>query len=141
MSTRGAAALALLLASCGEYTTTSPAPDISGSWRYSQVVQGGGTTCGDGGTLTITQNGERLSGSLTGRGGCQSQSVAIDYLRQDALLNGEIARSAVAFEAGACRYQGTAVGNPVTQAGGSATCSNLASTGLVVSGSWELLRP
>jgi hypothetical protein len=132
--------LAVCLVSCGDDTPTQPAADLSGSWRYSQVVQGGGTYCGDGGQVTITQSGARLSGTLSGRGGCENASVAVDYLRRDALSGGGISGTAVRFEAGACRYEGTAVGDPVTQAGGSVTCANLASTGVTTTGSWELLR-
>lgn len=132
--------LVLLLAACGDEAPTTPAPDISGAWRYSQVVQGEGTTCGDGGQLTIAQAGAVLTGSLSGRGGCENASRAVDYLRQDPIANGSIGGTDVRFEAGACRYAGTAVGNPVTQAGGSVTCTNLAASGVTTTGSWELRR-
>jgi len=136
----GAIVLLLALTACGNDAPTTPAADISGTWGYSQVVQGSGTTCGDGGQVTITQAGSSLSGALSGRGGCESASVAVDYFRQEPLAGGAIAGSAVRFDAGACRYTGTAVGNPVTQAGGSVTCTNLASTAVTTTGSWELRR-
>lgn len=137
---RRLALLAMLgFAGCGE-DLAEPLADVSGTWRYTQVVEGSGMTCGDGGQLVILQNGSALSGSLSGRGGCQNQSVAIDYIRQHELSSADIVDTAIRFTASACRYEGTVVGNPATQAGGSVTCTDLASTGLVLVGTWELMR-
>ena len=138
---RRLALLAVLgLVGCGEDHLATPVPDASGTWAYTQVVEGSGTTCGDGGRLVILQNGSALSGSLSGRGGCQNQSLAIDYIRQHELSSADIVGTAIRITAGACRYEGTVVGNPATQAGGSVTCTDLASTGLVLVGTWELRR-
>jgi hypothetical protein len=136
---RAAFVLGVVLAGCND-DPTRPSFDISGTWSYEQVVQGGGFTCGDGGQLELTQNGATLGGTLSGRGGCESTSVAIDYFRQDTVTNGQIEENAVSFTAGSCRYEGIAVGNPVTQAGGTATCTNLGSTNTTTTGSWELRR-
>jgi len=140
VSRAAALGLAVVLAACGDAMTTAPAADISGTWRYTQIVRGDGTNCADGGQVAVTQKGSVLSGTLNGRGGCENATLAIDYLRQDTLVSAQLVGTALRFVAGPCRYEGTAVGNPVTQAGGSVTCTNLASTGVTVTGSWEFRR-
>lgn len=130
----------LVLAGCGESDPLAPTPDVSGTWAYDQVVEESGTTCGDGGEVSFRQNGSALSGILSGRGGCQNRSLAIDYIRQSELDSADIVGTTLRFTAGACRYEGSVVGRTVTQAGGTVTCTNLASTGLTLAGTWELRR-
>jgi hypothetical protein len=54
----------LLLVGCAACGSEAEAPTplpVSGAWSSSQLVQAGGTTCGEGGTVTIAQSGARLS--------------------------------------------------------------------------------
>jgi hypothetical protein len=88
----------------------------------------------------ISQAGERVSGTLSGRGGCQSESLAIDYLRRETLVSARLLRTTLRFTSGSCTYQGTVVGDPAAEASGTVTCSNLASTRLTLVGTWELRR-
>ncbi len=134
------AALALGLASCGSDSgNDGPTPlPVSGSWRWSQFVQGGGASCGEGGTLEIVQSDTRLTGHLNARGACETPSIAVDFLRDDDVTVGAIEGARMRFTIGACRYEGTAVGNPATQAGGTATCNGLPGTTGDLVGTWEI---
>ena len=137
---RGLMMMALGLAGCGSDSGTdgpSPVP-VSGTWGWSQFVQGGGASCGEGGTLTLTQSGSQLGGSLSARGACETPGLAVDFLRSGDVTSGTVDGAHLTFTIGVCHYDGTAVGNPVTQAGGTATCTGLPGTTGALVGTWEI---
>ena len=133
--------MTLGLAGCGSDSTDGPSPlPVAGAWRFSQFVQGGGAQCGEGGTLTLTQSGNRLAGSLSARGACETPSIAVDFVRNGDVTGGLIGGTHVAFTIGVCRYDGTVVGDPPTQAGGTATCNGLPGTSGDLVGTWEIAQ-
>jgi hypothetical protein len=126
---------------CGSDAPSGPAPlPVAGTWSWSQFVQGGGAQCGEGGTLTLTQSGGRIEGSLSARGACETPSIAVDFLRNDSVTSGAVDGTRLRFTIGVCRYEGTVVGDPPTQGGGTATCNGLPGTTGELVGTWETRR-
>jgi len=138
---RAAAVLLLALAGCGE--DGSPAPSalpVSGTWSLNQLVQGGGATCGEAGSLMLTQSGETLGGTFGARGACETQNMAADFVRSGNVETGSVDGTTIHFTLGVCRYSGTIVGDPPALLGGSLTCGGLPSTSGALVGSWEASR-
>ena len=82
--------------------TGAPAPSalpVSGSWSLSQVVQGGGATCGEGGALALTQSGASLGGTFNARGACETSSIAVDFVRSGNVVAGTRQRDRDPFHA------------------------------------------
>jgi len=135
---RAGVVLLLALGSCG--SDSAPAPSalpVSGSWKVSQVVQGGGATCGEGGALALTQSGASLAGTFNARGACETSSIAVDFVRSGNVEAGSVDGTAIHFTLGVCQYSGTLVGNPPTLVSGSVTCTGLPATSGALLGSWE----
>jgi hypothetical protein len=135
-----AAVLAVCLPACGANVSSPSALPVGGAWAYQQVVDGGGAQCGEGGHVTLTQAGTTLSGSFSARGGCDTASAALDFLRSGGVEAGAVDGTSVRFTLGVCRYEGTAVGEPVSQIGGSVRCAGLPGTDGALLGSWEMTR-
>ncbi len=131
----------LALGSCGSDSAAAPsALPVSGSWNLSQVVQGGGATCGEGGALALTQSGASLGGTFRSRGGCETSSIAVDFVRSGNVEAGSVNGTAIHFTLGVCQYSGTIVGDPPTLMSGSLTCTGLPGTSGALLGSWEASR-
>jgi hypothetical protein len=130
-----------VLGGCGSEGAPAPsALPVSGSWSLNQVVQGGSATCGEGGSLVLTQNDASLGGSFSTRGGCDTSGVALDFVRSGNVLAGTLSGTAIRFTLGVCQYSGTVVGNPQAPFGGSVTCTGLPGTTGALLGSWEASR-
>ena len=133
--------LLLGLGACGSDSVPAPsALPVSGSWNLSQVVEGGGATCGEAGLLTLTQSGATLGGTFSARGACETRSLAVDFVRSGNVEAGSVDGTAIHFTLGVCQYSGTIVGNPPTQLGGSLSCTGLPGTTGALVGSWEASR-
>jgi hypothetical protein len=141
--------LALLLvvgcAACGS-DPEAPTPmqlPVAGAWSLSQLVQAGGTTCGEGGSLTITQPSltqTLIAGTFGARGACETPSIAVDFVRSGDILNGAVDATRIRFSLGVCSYEGTLTGTPPSAAGGTARCTGLPGTTGELVGTWELQR-
>jgi hypothetical protein len=130
----------LASAGCGAGMTGATDIDMSGLWNYDQTATDGpGTTrCSDVGQFDLTQSNLTLTGSVTGRGGCEGPIVAFDYVVSGTLSLGRIAGHTLVFQAGDCRYAGTVTGDHVD---GTMNCVDHHTPNAVpLLGTWEMSR-
>ena len=135
--------LALALLGCGSSDTTAPSSvDWTGNWAYSHVAGGQGTTCSETGAIRFESAGSRLAGTFSGRGGCESASLSLDYAKTGP-ASGQVAGDGVAFTLTAslesCVYQGRLDAGATDQASGSLVCTP-ADGGVPRQGSWSMRR-
>ena len=67
----------LALAACGGGSSSGPSSDFQGYWVYSHLAGGAGTTCSETGSIRFDPVGSHLTGTFSGRGGCQSASGSL----------------------------------------------------------------
>jgi hypothetical protein len=118
----------------------APAPlPVAGTWGLAQTAQGPSARCGEGGQVTLAQDGPRLAGSFSSRGGCDTDQVAVDFLRTGAVTEASLAGDALAFTLEGCRYRGRLTGTPPARAAGAVRCEGPPFP-QAVAGDWELRR-
>ncbi len=135
--------LALGCAACGSDPEAPSQLPVSGTWSLSQLVQAGGTTCGEGGTLTVVQPSlteTAITGTFSARGACETPSIAVDFLRSGDLLGGAVDGTRIRFSLGVCTYEGTLSGTPPSGGGGTARCTGLPGTTGELAGTWEIAK-
>jgi len=135
--------LALALTGCGSADTTGPSSaDWKGDWGYSHLVGGEGTTCSETGAIHFDSVGSHLSGTFSGRGGCESATGSLDYAKSG-LASGQVEGDGVAFTLTAslesCLYQGTLEPGATDKASGPLVCTP-ANGGVPRQGSWSMRR-
>ena len=132
----------LALAACGGGSSDGPSADFQGDWAYSHLAGGNGTACSETGSIHFDSVGSRLTGTFSGRGGCQSASGSLDYAKTG-LASGEVAGDAVAFTLTAslesCLYQGKIEAGATDKLSGSLVCTP-ANGGVPRQGSWSMRR-
>lgn len=135
--------VALVLGSCGGSDTAGPSSvDWTGSWFYSHLAGGEGTTCSETGSIQFESVGSRLAGTFSGRGGCESATGALDYAKTGP-TSGQVEGDGVAFTLTAslesCLYQGKLEAGATDMASGALVCSP-ADGGVPRHGSWSMRR-
>jgi hypothetical protein len=132
----------LAVAACGGANSNGPSSDFQGSWAYSHLAGGSGTTCSETGSIHFDPVGSRLAGTFSGRGGCQSASTALDYAKSG-LAAGQVTGNALTFNLTAslesCLYQGKIEAGTTDKVSGSLVCSP-AEGGAPRQGSWSMRR-
>lgn len=141
---RLALVLVLGCAACGSDDPVAPSQlPVAGAWSLSQIAQAGGTTCGEGGSVTITQpslNDTRIAGTFSARGACETPSLAVDFLRSGDVVGGAVSGTSIRFSLGVCTYEGVLTGTPPNEATGTLRCTGLPGTTGELVGTWELQR-
>jgi hypothetical protein len=146
MSSFGRAALfaAALAAACG--TSTGPSTDMSGTWDFSFDTMTAGLCpgappghpigCQGFGTLTWTQTGPGLAGSVPLSGACQACGSVADFFAVPQPVIGSLEQSHLEFVVRGCSFTGQAIHGP-TEYTGEASCPV---DGAVTTGRWRLAR-
>jgi hypothetical protein len=142
----GAAALLGALGSCS--SPTEPTADLTGEWGYSfssvapasacpAAPPGFRAGCGGGGTMTLTQDDTRISGSARVSGSCQNCGSVADFRDSPRAVSGRWRGADIALDIGECNYVAAVPeGNP-TRINGTVTCNF---GGISSSGDWSMTR-
>ena len=138
-SLRAALVATLAVIGCSGGSAPTPVP-VAGDWTFTQVVDGGGTSCGEGGTLSLTERGNTVDGTFASRGGCNTPTGALDYRRDGAVEEAGISASRLRFRLGVCRYDGAITEDPPRTVRGLVTCVGLPGVTAQLAGSWEMHR-
>lgn len=98
-------------AACGDIGTGVGAstPSVAGAYVYSEALSGAGSNpiCTGGGTLTLTQSGSTLSGTLASTGQCtRSDGVTYAYVHSGTLTQGQISGNDFSFRTPSCGVSG-----------------------------------
>lgn len=134
-------AFVALLAGIGCSGGSAPTPvPVAGAWTFTQVVDAGGTSCGEGGTLNFTERGNTVDGTFASRGGCNTATGALDYRRDGAVEDAGVSATLLRFRLGVCRYEGALTEDPPRQVRGLVTCTGLPGVTAQLTGSWEMHR-
>ncbi len=115
----------LIAVACGDNGPDS-AQQLTGTWSFTDSLLNWSSfrskTCTSGsGTLTITQSGNILTGSLTDETACIADTSGLG-LREGSISNGTVTGNQVSFEVSFCRYGATTSGDPPTMMTGTETC-------------------
>jgi hypothetical protein len=124
---------------CSGGSAPTPVP-VAGAWTFTQVVDGGGTSCGEGGTLNLTERGNTVDGTFASRGGCSTPSGALDYRRDGAVEEAGISAMRLRLRLGVCRYEGAITEDPPRTVRGQVTCAGLPGVAGTLAGTWEMRR-
>ena len=115
--------LAVLL-SCKETSGPGgPPPAIAGAWAFGQRLTGGGSSCANHGTVTISQNGSSFTATYSQTGFCSGPGGTVDNSGFGDITNGRLNGAAVQFSLPGCSYRGNVVGDPPDGATGTVTCA------------------
>lgn len=133
--------MAVLLAGLGCSGGLAPTPvPVAGAWSFDQVVDVGGTTCGEGGTVSFTERGNSVDGTFSSRGGCNTPTGALDYRRDGAVEDAVVSETLLRFRLGVCRYDGAITEDPPRTVRGQVTCAGLPGVTGTLAGVWEMRR-
>jgi alpha-tubulin suppressor-like RCC1 family protein len=99
-----------------------PPADLAGAWAFAQRLTGGGSTCKNNGSVTITQDGSSFTANYAQTGFCTGPTGSIDNSGSGQITNGRINGTHLQFGIPGCTYRGDAVGTPPDGATGSVTC-------------------
>jgi len=128
--------LLVIVLSCKESNAPSgPPPDVSGAWAFGQRLTGGGSTCANHGTVTITQNGSSFAATYSQTGFCSGPGGTVDNSGSGDITNGRLSGAAMQFSITGCSYRGDVVGDPPAGATGTVTC---AIQSVNFSGTWHV---
>jgi hypothetical protein len=134
------------LGSCA--SPTGPTADLTGDWQYSfssvapasacpTAPQGFRAGCGGGGSLTLTQDDTRISGSARVSGYCQSCGAVADFRDSPRAVSGGWRGGDIAMDIGECHYVAAVPEGSPTLVTGRVTC---AVGGISSSGDWTMTR-
>ena len=138
----------LAAASCS--SPTEPTADLTGDWAYSYSAvapasacptapAGFRAGCSGGGTMTLTQDGTRISGTASVRGSCQDCGSVADYFGPRTVTGrwrgGDIELT-FSDDAGNCRYTAAVPEGTPPRVNGTVTCS----FGPTSTGMWSMTR-
>ena len=112
-----------VVVSCKESNAPSgPPPDVAGAWAFGQRLAGGGSTCANHGTVTVSQNGSLFTGTYSQTGFCSGPGGTTDNSGSGDITSGRLIGAALQFSAGGCSYRGQVVADPPDGASGTVTC-------------------
>ena len=128
----GVFAIAVAGAACA--AVSPPSTDLSGTWDFSYSTRSTRpcpswappdlrASCAGGGRLTLTQDGNRIAGTIPLRGGCTDCGMAIDFSGQAQSVNGQLDGARLALTVVRCHLSGTVRGDAVEQVTGDIGCT------------------
>lgn len=134
------------LASCA--SPTGPTADLSGQWSYSfssvadasacpTAPPGFRAGCGGGGTLTLTQDDTRLTGTLSLSGSCQSCGAVADFRDSPRTVSGGWRGGDIALTIEGCSHTAAVPPGMPALVRGQVTCTF---GGIVSRGDWSMTR-
>ena len=146
VAVRAAALLAGALASCA--SPTGPTADLTGEWGYSfsatavasacpTAPPGFRAGCGGGGTLTLVQDGTRITGTANFGGSCQSCTTVADFRDARRPVTGFWRGGDIQMDIGECRYLAAVPEGTPPLVGGTVTCTF---GGVESRGNWTMSR-
>jgi hypothetical protein len=141
-----AAFLTGALASCA--SPTGPTADLTGEWGYSFSADAAASACptappgfragcGGGGTLTLVQDGTRITGSAILGGSCQSCGTVGDFRDARRSVSGSWRGGDIQMDIGECRYTAAVPEGSPALIGGTVTCTF---GGIDSRGNWTMSR-
>jgi hypothetical protein len=137
---------AFVAAGCGDSTGPPPSPsDLTGAWSFSYVavdstlcpipeIQQG---CGGGGRLDLVQQGQRVTGSWTAGGGCQTCGSAWDY-GGGGPFRSEFSWTTLEFGLQGCEFSADLPSGRVDEVNGTVRCG--LAPDQVARGTWRMTR-
>lgn len=139
MTRRVVVTLLVVLSCKGTSEPSGPPADVAGAWAFGQRMTGGGISCANHGTVTITQNGSHFSATYSHTGFCAGPGGTVDNSGSGDITTGTVNGAAIQFSIPGCSYRGNVVGDPPDGATGTVSCQIMVNAlPVVFSGTWRV---